>query len=214
MNAFAPATERRELCWPDTCEQWHSSAMNLTFESTRLRFQPLTVDDIDLVIQQWTDPEVVRYVADRIYTEEELRDEIPMYCRRCGEEGIGVWRLTEKASGEKIGTALLLPMPIELDDTDWNLLLGEGIPDGDIEVGYILKRSAWGKGFASEACARMLRFAFEETPLREVVACTDPENVASQHVLTKCGMKPLGTIRAYQDDILGFRLSREEWLAL
>lgn len=188
--------------------------MNLIFESERLQFHPLSADDLDLAIEQWTDPEVVKYVADRTYSEAELIEEMPLFTRRCAGGCIGIWRLTEKATGEKIGTAILLPMPIELDDTDWDLIVGDDIPDGDIEVGYILKRSAWGKGFATEACARMLRFAFEDTPLDVVVACTATDNTASQHVLTKCGMTSMGTIRAYQEDIPGFRMTRQEWRAL
>lgn len=188
--------------------------MNLIFETERLRFDPLSMDDLDLAVAQWGDPEVVKYVADRTYSEAELIEELPLYIRRAGGGCIGIWRLTEKATGEKIGTALLLPMPIELDDTDWDLVEGDDIPDAEIEVGYILKRSAWGKGYATEACKRMLRFAFEDTPLDVVVACTATDNTASQHVLTKCGMKPLGTIRAYQENIPGFRMTKEEWRRL
>lgn len=188
--------------------------MNLIFESERLNFRPLAADDLDLAIEQWTDPEVTRYVADSPFTQAELSRDMPLFIRRCADGCIGVWCLTDKATGEKVGTAILLPMPIELDDTDWDLIIGDDIPEGDIEVGYILKRSAWGKGYATEACTRMLRFAFEDTSLTEVVACTDPDNAASQHVLTKCGMVPIGQIRAYQEDIPGFRLTRAEWLRL
>ncbi len=188
--------------------------MNLIFESERLQFQPLATDDLDLVIEQWTDPEVVKYIADRTYSEAELKEEMSLFTRRCAGGCIGIWRLTEKATGDKIGTAVLLPMPVELDDTEWDLLVGDDIPDGDIEVGYILKRTAWGKGYATEACKRMLRSAFEETPLNVVLACTAIDNAASQHVLTKCGLTPMGTIRAYQEDIPGFRITKDEWRRL
>ncbi len=188
--------------------------MNLIFESERLNFRPLATDDLDLAVEQWGDPEVVKYIADRTYSKAELIEEMPLVTRRCAGGCIGIWCLTDKATGEKIGTAILLPMAVELDDTDWDLVVGDNIPEGDIEVGYILKRSAWGKGYATEACAQMLRFAFEGTSLTEVVACTDPGNAASQHVLTKCGMIPQGRIRAYQEDIPGFRMTRAEWLQL
>jgi RimJ/RimL family protein N-acetyltransferase len=178
--------------------------VKLCFETDRLQFDPLSLDDLDLTVEQFGDPEIVKHVADRTYTEAELIEELPLYIRRAGDGCIGIWRLTEKATGDKIGTAILLPMPIEKDDTDWGLLDGGDISDGDIEVDYILKRSAWGKGFATEACTRMLRFAFEATPLDVVVACTATDNTASQHVLTKCGMKLLGTIRAYQEDTPAF----------
>lgn len=58
---------------------------------------------------------------------------------------------------------------IDAEDTQWELLQGNDLPDGEIEIGYLFKRSTWGKGVATEACRRLLRFAFEETPLTEVV---------------------------------------------
>ena len=42
--------------------------MNLIFETERLRFDPLSMDDLDLAVAQWGDPEVVKYVADRTYS--------------------------------------------------------------------------------------------------------------------------------------------------
>ena len=70
---------------------------------------------------------------------------------------------------------------------------------------------AWGQGFATEACNRVLEFAFEKTTLDEVKATTDPGNVASQHVLTKCGLRHQGMRRAYACDCLGFSVTRAEW---
>jgi RimJ/RimL family protein N-acetyltransferase len=106
----------------------------------------------------------------------------------------------------------VLPLPIEEDDTDWDLVAGEDLPEGEIEVGYLLKQSAWGKGYATEACTRMLRFAFEQTALQEVVAVTDPENRASQKVLRKCGLIEEGLRRAYAAVCPGFRITRRQWL--
>ena len=52
--------------------------MELVFESHRLAFSPPQPDDLDLVIEQWTDPRVVQYVAERIYAFEEtlIEDEV------------------------------------------------------------------------------------------------------------------------------------------
>lgn len=185
--------------------------MNLVFDSERLEFRPLSDADLDLVIEQWTDPDVVKYVADKTFTEEELVEEMPIIVRRCGGGCIGIWCLVEKTSGEKLGTAILLPLPVEEDDTDWDLVVGDDIPDGDIEIGYILKKSAWGKGYATEACKRLLRFAFEESPLEEVVATIDAKNAASRNVLEKSGLISEGLVRAYADDIPGFRITRQQW---
>ncbi|MEM8595089.1 MAG: GNAT family N-acetyltransferase [Pseudomonadota bacterium] len=186
--------------------------MDLCFDSDRLSFRPLELSDLDLAIAQWTDPEVTRYIAPKTHTVEEVEAEMPISIRRCGGGCIGIWCLTDKRSGEKVGTAILLPLPVELDDTDWDLVQGEGIPEGDIEIGYVLRRSAWGKGYATEACARLLRFAFEVSPLQEVVATIDPSNSASRHVLQKCGLRDNGMIRAYAETLPGFRITRAEWV--
>ena len=87
------------------------------------------------------------------------------------------------------------------------------MPDCEVEVGYILKRSAWGKGYATESCRRLLKFAFEETPLEEIVAVTDPENTASQKVLRKSGLIEEGIRRAYATQCPGFRITRQQWFS-
>lgn len=185
--------------------------MKLEFVSDRLSFRPLDERDTDLAIEQWTDPVVCEYVADRSYSADEIRGEMPVITRRAGGGCIGIWCLSDKETGEKLGTALLLPMPVELEDNDWDLVNGGPIPEGDIEIGYILKKSAWGKGYATEACMRLLRFAFKESPLQEVVACIDPRNEASRRVLTKARLREIGLIRAYKSDLPGFRITRTEW---
>ena len=185
--------------------------MILTFESDRLYFRPLKESDVDLVIEQWTDPEVVRYVGGKTCSKQELIDDMPMVTRRCAGGCIGNWCLIEKATGEKAGYANLLPMPVDLDDTDWDLVVGDQIPDGAIEIGFILKRAAWGKGYATEACKRLIDFAFEESPLEEIVASIESENSASRNVLEKSGLTDIGLIQSYGEPSPGFRITKQEW---
>jgi RimJ/RimL family protein N-acetyltransferase len=185
--------------------------MNLVLKSERLLLRPLAEIDLDLDVEMLTDPAVTRYVC-KTYTEEQVAEEMPTVVKRCAGGAIGIWCVIERVSGEKLGTAVLLPLPIEEDDTDWDLVAGEDLPEGEIEVGYLLKQSAWGKGYATEACTRMLRFAFEQTALQEVVAVTDPENRASQKVLRKCGLIEEGLRRAYAAVCPGFRITRRQWL--
>ncbi|MFK7941164.1 MAG: GNAT family N-acetyltransferase [Roseovarius sp.] len=187
--------------------------MQLEFESARLAYRPMRMDDLDLTIDLWTDPEVVKYLTDAPESVDKITAEMPDIIGRAGGGCLGIWCVLDKATGEKLGTAALVPLPAELPDTDWSLLKGGPIPAGDIEVGYILKRTAWGKGYAPEACARMLRFAFEGSPLEEIVAVTDPDHAASQHILHTCGLQPIGRVRAYQEDLPGFRITKAQWLA-
>ena len=184
--------------------------MKLEFESERLFFKPLNADDLDLGLAMWMDKETAQYVGG-IRTQEQVKRDHKLATRRCAGGCIGIWALTTKSDLEKIGTAILLPMPVYEDDTNWNLIIGDDIPEGDIEIGYIFKKQAWGKGYATEACKRLLRFAFEESPLTELVASTDERNLASQNVLLKSGMRPLGLIRSYGEDCPGFKITKEEW---
>ena len=186
--------------------------MNLVFESDRLHFRPLEESDLDLMVEQWTDRDVAKYVGGKTYRKEELISEMPIVTRRCAGGCIGIWCLIDKATREKIGYVNLLPMPVDLDDTDWDLVTGDKIPDGDIEIGYVLKKTAWGKGFATEACRRLLSFAFEESPLERIVASIESENSASRNVLEKSGLIDIGLIQSYGKPSPGFRITKQEWI--
>jgi RimJ/RimL family protein N-acetyltransferase len=189
------------------------SGVNLELETDRLFLRPLVQSDWEMALETFMDPEVMKFVAD-VGSEEALAEEMKAAIRRGAGGRIGVWCVLQRETGEKLGTAALLPLPIEEDDTDWSLLQEDQYPDADIEVGYILKRSAWGNGYATEACRRLVQFAFEETELDEIVAVTDPRNAASQEVLGKCGFRDEGLRRAYADECPAFRISRQQWLEL
>ena len=184
--------------------------MELVLKSERLLLRPLAEGDLDLSLDLLTDPAVMKY-AGKARSREQLVRQMPLSLRCCAGGAIGIWCVTDPPSGERLGTAVLLPLPIETEDINWDLLAGEDLPEGDIEIGYLLKKSAWGRGYATEACKRLLRFAFEETPLQEVVAVTDPDNAASQNVLRKCGLHSEGLRRAYREQIPGFRITRAQW---
>ena len=185
--------------------------LNLNFESERLLFRPLNETDKTLSIELWTDPEITKYVGGPV-DEQTLISQHKIYMRRCARGAIGVWTFSTKQDGEKLGTAILLPMPTDKDDTDWDLLLCEGLPQGEIEVGYILRKSAWGKGFATEACSALINFGFENTNLSRIVASTDDENQNSQNVLRKCGMQYLGKKLSYNEICPYFEITRAQWI--
>lgn len=188
--------------------------MNLDLYTDRLLLRPLRLDDLDLCIEMFTVAEVIRYIGE-LETAENIERDMPKYIKRCAGGCIGVWCIFDKNSDERLGTTALVPMPINLDDTDWDLIEGPDIPGGDIEIGYILRKPAWGKGIASEAASRLLRFAFEDTPLSEVVATLDDGNLNSRHVLEKIGMREMGKRRTYAEDgCADFRITREHWQEL
>ncbi len=187
--------------------------MNLDFCSDRLRLTPLSSSDIDLALVMFTDPDVVRYVGD-LMDEETIRAGMPDSIKRGADGWIGIWLVSSRESGEKLGTSFLLPMPVEDNDIDYSLVIPGKTPDGDIEIGYCFKRSTWGQGYATEACIRLVKFAFEETPLNEIVASFYDEHEATKNVLKKAGFVDRGTMRCYGEDAPSYRLTRQEWIQL
>ncbi len=186
--------------------------MNLVFHSERLTLAPFSPDDIDLSFAMFTDPVVLEYTGG-VMSKADIRAKIPDWSKRGGNGCIGVWTVSDKETGEKYGSAALLPLPVAERETDYSLVAPGQMPECDIEIGYYLKHSAWGRGYATEASRRLLRFAFEDGGLHEVVATFDEDNLASRHVLEKVGFRDHGTMFCYgSDDGLNFRITREEWL--
>ena len=59
---------------------------------------------------------------------------------------------------------------------------------GETEVGYLLDRPFWGRGYATQAALAALRDGFNRLPLEQIIGLVHPENLASRRVLEKCGM--------------------------
>jgi len=92
------------------------------------------------------------------------------------ERGFGLWALEIAETGEFIGfTGLSTPrFPAHFMPA--------------IEIGWRLARSAWGRGYASEAAHLALKFGFEDVNLPEIVSFTATGNLRSQAVMARIGM--------------------------
>lgn len=183
--------------------------MNLVIHSARLTLSPFHASDVDLAIEMFTDPEVLKYAGGAM-EEHAVRAAMPNRTKRGGNGCIGIWCISSRDGGEKLGTAALLPMPIDEDGTDFSLVVPGKMPQCDVEVGYFLKRSAWGQGYATEACRRLVQAAFEESPLTEIVATFDLGNDRSRRVLEKAGFVDQGPKWTYGEDGPYFRITRDD----
>lgn len=65
---------------------------------------------------------------------------------------------------------------------------------GAVELAYGLEKSAWGRGYASEAAEAVLRYGFDTLRLDVVTAAVNPENAASERILIKLGMSKTGQL--------------------
>ena len=74
----------------------------------------------------------------------------------------------------------------------WVLLMPLDLHGPEIEIGWRLVRSAWRRGYATEAAQPVLDHAWRTLRLRQVIADIDPENVASIAVARKLGFTVSG----------------------
>lgn len=109
------------------------------------------------------------------------------------KHGYGNWGLLPDGKTEIIGWAGLQYLP-ELDET---------------EVGFLLDRSHWGKGFATEAALAALKFGFEHFDLDHIIALVHPENRASQRVIEKCGMAYVDSLALWGMELMRYRANKE-----
>ncbi|PHS27880.1 MAG: GNAT family N-acetyltransferase [Robiginitomaculum sp.] len=73
------------------------------------------------------------------------------------------------------------------------------------ELGYILRRDAWGQGIMAEAAKAVVNYGFEVEGMRRIFADADPDNIGSIRVAEKCGMTYEGRLKGNWDTHIGVR---------
>jgi [ribosomal protein S5]-alanine N-acetyltransferase len=122
------------------------------------------------------DPEVMRFSGGGARTAAGTLERVRGLITHQERHGFSKWGVCERASGDLVG--------------DCGIQLLEGGPD--VELGFHLRTSVWGRGYATEAARACLDAAFTELGLDEVIAIVAPGNAASVRVLEKIGMRPAG----------------------
>jgi RimJ/RimL family protein N-acetyltransferase len=125
------------------------------------------------------DPEVTRYLRGSLdrAASDQLVDRIEALF---DAQGFGLWALELPDTAEFIGFTGLHPMP-------------SGVPgEGGTEVGWRLARSAWHKGYATEAATAAVDVAFAGAGLPELWSMTAVLNEPSQAVMRRIGMTRYG----------------------
>ena len=172
--------------------------------TARLVLRRLTVDDLDNLVALDGDPEVMRYLTGGSGTprEEIERDILPRFLGYYEQyDHFGFWAAVERASGEFLGWFSFRPH--------------EGSLPGEVELGYRLRRAAWGRGYATEGARALIRKGFTELGVRRVVANTYEYNVGSRRVMEKAGLTLVRSYRLTPADLAAgdtvHNTSQEVW---
>jgi RimJ/RimL family protein N-acetyltransferase len=182
--------------------------MHIVMETERLILRQFTSNDVDNLVELDGDPDVMFYLTGgRVTPREEIENDIlPAflgYYERPG--GYGFWAAVEKLTGDFLGWFHFRPHV--------------GDPADEPELGYRFKKSAWGKGYATEGSIALVNRGFTELGARRVLAHTMVVNTGSRRVMEKAGMRLIRTFHEeWPDRIPGdeqgdveYAITREEW---
>ncbi|MCW1916717.1 GNAT family N-acetyltransferase [Luteolibacter sp. GHJ8] len=149
------------------------------FHLPRLRLRRPLVSDVDAMFEYGSDPEVARYADWPVRTSKDGMEEGILRRAQQWEAGTDYyWVITLPEEDRAIGG---ISCSLESDAA---------------EIGFLLHRRHWGKGFATEAARAVLTTALSLSRVNKVWATCDTGNTASIRVLEKIGMKRDGILHA------------------
>jgi [ribosomal protein S5]-alanine N-acetyltransferase len=153
----------------------------LSFETSRLRLRPVAGSDAPAFFEIHADPEAMRYWSSPPWTEPEHAASVIASDRAELVAGRSIrFAVVELASDAMIGCC-------SVHRIDRN--------QARCEVGYILRRSHWGRGLMREAMDAVVTFAFDVLSLRRLEADIDPRNAPSARMLDRLGFRLEASMR-------------------
>ncbi len=163
----------------------------MRLEDGDVALRPLTEEDVPEVVAACQDPEIPRWtLVPSPYTEDDAREFL------AGASDVSA--IVDAESGEFLGAI------------GWHWV------DGNVQVGYWVKREARGRGVATRALRLLSRWAFAELGAARIQLLTEPENPASQRVAEKAGFRREALLRSFVDlkgrraDVYMYALLRDD----
>ena len=148
----------------------------IVLETDRLLLRRQVPEDLDDLWALYLNPEITKYIPDAPRSRDEARQELEWHMSgHPGNSDLGLWATIHKETGKFIGRCGLLPWTIDGQD--------------EVEVAYTIAQEYWGQGLATEAAQAILRHGFEKLNLSRLICRIDEDNVASQRVAEKIGMR-------------------------
>ena len=152
-------------------------------ETKRLILRQFEIEDAhDMFVNYASDPEVTKYLSWPAYTEEtEAVGRMHWMRDQYAAGNVGDWAIELKEIGQLIGGIGIV-----------------GINENakSVHIGYCLGRNWWHQGIMSEALQAVMDFFFDTVEVNSIRSYHDPKNPHSGMVMTHCGMKFEGTLRA------------------
>lgn len=144
----------------------------MIYETERLVVRDLDDDDAEALYDLHRHDEVMRWLDRTLSTG--VADELARLERwnALRHNGFGFFGIVERDTGELAGVQVLKPF----DDKPY------------VDLGWRLRPSFWGRGYATESARGAIAYAFGPLGLDELAAVTLPHNVRSRAVMERLGM--------------------------
>lgn len=186
-----------DFSWPGVAPTIARMPVPLEFYSERLHLRRMAAEHLPDLIELDADPEVMRHISGGLpNSRERYESELLPRMLAWDEQPFGF--LAAYEAGRFQGWFHLRP----------------SVADSSVlELGYRLRRAAWGRGLATEGARVLLAHAFDRLGQSAVDACTHPDNSASMRVMLKCGMRRVGTFMHPRIplEVVRFMIERDEW---
>ena len=144
-------------------------------ETERLLLRPHTLDDYEALCEILQDPQAM-YAYEHALPDWEAREWLERQIARQEKFGYSPWAVILKESGRLIGQCGLSWQETDRED--------------ELEIGYLLNRVYWHKGYAAEAAIACRDYAFDVLGQERVCSIIRDNNLSSQAVARRMGMKP------------------------
>lgn len=174
-----------------------------TIETERLRLRHLEESDTDSLFDIFSDREALRFWGfppfDKRADAEKLLADIHDHFR---QKTLFQWGIALKTDDKVIGTTTLF----RYDEQSRRA-----------EIGYILNRHFWGKGFINEALSALVAVAFDKFNLHRIEADIEPRNISSIKTVERLGFQKEGHLRERWivgdefQDALFYGLLKKDW---
>ena len=150
-----------------------------TLETKRLRLRLLEERDVDAIAAMFADAETMKYIgAGTVFNRNETWRSISSVLGHWLMKGYGMWTVEMRDTGEVVGRV--------------GFIDPEGWPG--FELGWIIARPHWGKGYATESVTTAYRYAIETLKRDRVISLIRPGNTRSVRVAEKLGFARDGMV--------------------
>ncbi|MFD2037624.1 GNAT family N-acetyltransferase [Belliella marina] len=149
------------------------------FKSERLGFRDWTKEDHAEIVDMNADLEVMEHFP-KLLTENESVELIGRLQKHYKRYGFTYFATEVLETKELIGFVGLVWQNYQSDFTP------------AVDIGWRLKKSCWGNGYATEGASRCLDFAFTELGMDKIISTCTEKNSKSENVMKKIGMKKTG----------------------